>query len=143
AASGKIARSWSSDPSLTASVRMQWRALGRHHRSKQSSAADSNHPRRFATTAPAPGGTRRRRFVPPVYPTLSLPRLSHTDRRQLTLLPSIRNWPDARLPTVVQSSLDNAGAGSVDRLELSAARSELAIHRQQQPLPDSPVGACE
>src|SRR2546426_963019 len=142
-ASGTIARSGPIDPSLAASVRMPWRAHGRHYRSKQCSAADSNHPRRFATTAPAPGGTRRRRFVPPVYPTLSLPRLSHTYRRQLTLLRSILNWPDTRLPTVVQSSLDDAGAGSVDRLELSAARSKSAIHRQQQPLPDSAVGACE
>src|SRR5207247_6683730 len=143
ATSGTITRSGRIEPSAAVSVRPTRRAHSRHYRSKRCSTADSNHGRRFATTPPAPSRIQRWRFVPPVHPTLSLPRLSHTHRRQLTLLCPIRSWPGARLPSMVESSLDNGGAGSVHWLELSTARSELAIYRQQQPLPDFAVGARE
>src|SRR5947199_54061 len=57
------------------------------------------------------------------------------------LLERLRDQGVLSLPPLCRSG--RGGARSVDWLELSTARSELAIYRQQQPLPDFAVGARE
>ncbi len=47
------------------------------------------------------------------------------------------------MSAVDQPGLEDGGSRPVDRLERGSARAQLAIHRQQQPLSDSAMGAGE
>src|ERR1035441_5780276 len=96
-------------------------------------------------TAPHRVVARRRRRQPTVSgipSAVPLPGLSRAVRRPSSLPGAFRalSGTGAGLLVVDLASLENGGAGPVDRLECPAAGSQSAVHRQPQSFPDPALG---